>query len=53
MRELARLVEPRAVELVQALVEEGIKVKAACRHVAAFTGSSSRELYDAVVRGRG
>lgn len=45
-------VDDRAVSLVLELVDEGVRMKAACRHVAAYADVSSRQLYQAALQRR-
>lgn len=42
-------VTPELVRLVRALRDEGLGLRAVCRHVAAYSGVSARDLYEGVV----
>lgn len=45
-------IAPRSLDLVHAMIEEGIRMKTACKLVAAHDGVSSGELYDLVLAAR-
>lgn len=52
MEQVGAVVDARTLDLIESLVEEGVKMKVACRYVGSYAGVSARELYDAVLERR-